>query len=156
MYSSNFGKIFQKPCKNLVKCINFLFPSKLIIKLVRVVIILYCRDTNDEIYLRIAMNRLQRMQKNFKKPTQQYIDISKHQSETIGKEGRMQKGIENEMNKEEHKSTIIKSQSSLTDFTNKQKRDEYTKILKEKRSATHKKELSTLPESMIRIFICLG
>ncbi|TXT60643.1 MAG: hypothetical protein BAJALOKI2v1_90057 [Promethearchaeota archaeon] len=35
------------------------------------------------------MNRLQRMQKNLKKPTQQYIDISKHQSETIGKDCRL-------------------------------------------------------------------
>jgi superfamily II DNA/RNA helicase len=50
------------------------------------VIILYCRDTNDEVYLRIALNRLKRMQRNLKrsntKGSQSDLDSFFHSSDS--------------------------------------------------------------------------
>ena len=96
------------------------------------VIILYCRDTNDEIYLRIALNRLRRMQKNLKQPdTKQFKDITKIQSSTRIKKGKIPK------NSKKKKNIKIKTQSNLTNFTNKKKRQEYTKLLQEERTKTN-------------------
>ncbi len=87
------------------------------------VIILYCRNTNDEIYLRIALNRLQRMQKNLKKPTgddpaQRTLPISAVNTAPESKP--------------EHEPPIRKAQSNLGDFVSKQRREEYSEILEQR------------------------
>ena len=97
------------------------------------VIILYCRDTNDEIYLRIALNRLRRMQKNLKQPdTNQFKDITKIQSSTTIKIGKIPK------NSKKKKPIKIKTQANLTDFANEKKRKEYTDLLQKKREKASK------------------
>jgi Fanconi anemia group M protein len=98
------------------------------------VIILYCRDTNDEVYLRIAMSKLKRMQKNLKKP-QKKNSSSKSLNDpnftrfTFKKDSDMENKV---------KGNTYERQSSLVDFTNKHKQEAYlTKLEDKKQDKNH-------------------
>jgi Fanconi anemia group M protein len=96
------------------------------------VIILYCRNTNDEVYLRIALNRLRRMQKNLKKPhPHQFKDLSNYQFKEVKEEKKPKVGTQDIK-------SMFKPQTNLTDFASKQKRDHYTKLLNEGRTKSGK------------------
>jgi len=87
------------------------------------VIILYCRNTNDEVYLQIAMNKLKRMQKTLKDSKKKKGGFSRFTVEK-GSE------LENEV-----KGKIQKKQFNLVDFVNKKEKETHTKVLEEEKKA---------------------
>ncbi|MBD3215223.1 MAG: DEAD/DEAH box helicase [Candidatus Lokiarchaeota archaeon] len=101
------------------------------------VIILYCRDTNDEVYLRIAMNKLKRMQKNLKKPQKnkspsKSLNDSNFTRFTFKKDSDMENQV---------KVSTYERQSSLEDFTTKRKQEAYLTKLEEQKQNQKDKDI---------------
>ncbi len=86
------------------------------------VIILYCRNTNDEVYLQIAMNKLKRMQRNLQNPqTKKKSEFSRF---TVKKGSELEKEV---------KGRTQKKQFNLVDFVNTQEQDNHTKVLEQEK-----------------------
>ena len=67
------------------------------------VIILYCRNTNDEIYLNIALNKLNKMQKNLQRPNLLKLNEEKIRKKIQSNLGQfLSKNDKNEKRKQDH------------------------------------------------------